>query len=326
MKVQVLIIGSGLAGAIAYNTLKPFKPLVVDRKEKSRDGKMGLHPAVMRLRDHKVADLLKADFEEVKVSKGIFLNGSLLASPSIKANNLYSRKVYGAIGRRSLNDIGDVTRYILPNGYPEPEQFIGGMNLTSIPEKGVACFSNTFGESVVIEYDWVISTLPMPALLFSCLPSFESDNIYPLFKSIPIYTMRMKLSIPSSINQTIYYPEPSTSIYRITIQHQDIIVESIDENIQCCELIESSFGIPPSEYSSLESTKVVQLPIGKIFPIEEDSRLNYIMDLTDQYHILSFGRFAVWRPLRTDQLLSDIEKIRRLISATEAKARYRSRF
>lgn len=339
MKVGILIIGSGLAGTIAYNSLRPFSPVVVDLKPgPPKGGILGLHPAVMRFRDQKAAELIRAEYEEVLVSKEIFLDGKILKSASIRANNLYSQKVYGAIGRRSLSNLGDVRRFILLNGYPAPEHTLWNRMLTKVKDN-VAYFQvkeENGGRTEAIEYDWLISTIPMPTIYKLCFG--ESSLPEDTFPSRSVYIKRVHLNIPSYVNQTIYFPDFDTPIYRITIQNRDMIFESM-ESVEGSDLlytmmnhydqflsnlIYDSFGISEDYYSLIEKN-IVRLPIGKIIPMDEDLRLKIIMSLTDKHKILSFGRFSVWRPLRTDQLLDDIKKISRLISAKRTKAAYISR-
>lgn len=327
MENRVLIIGAGLAGSIAFHALRSFNPVIVEAQEQPKDNVVGLHPAVMRLRDSKVAEVIGAEYEEVKVSKGIFLDGRLLQSSNIRANNLYSMKVYGALGRRSLNTVGEVKRYLLPYGYKAPSNTLWGLRFKGAQD-GVASFSGRSAVDEEIPYNWLVSTLPMIDMVNNYIGEPEGGFRTPIkFGHNPVYVLRMKTKIPSTIHQTIYFPNPETNIYRVTIQNQWIIIEAVEKEHYSDfeEMIETAFGIPDLFGRGVTSNGWEQMRIGKIIPIDENERLRYIMWLTDRHKIISFGRFSVWRPLRTDQLLDDAEKIRRLVSASGIKAQYRSR-
>ena len=147
------------------------------------------------------------------------------------------------------------------------------------------------------------------------------------FDYTPVKVLHIKLSIPSNIHQTIYFPSPETDVYRITVQNRDVIVESTSDTSDWLLLLLKAFGLDNVDLDP-DATRYDDwktIPIGKISPLDEDLRLRCIMWLTDEYNIFSFGRFSVWKPLRTDHLIGDIEKIRRIISATDAEGRYKGR-
>lgn len=346
MDKRIVIIGSGLAGSIAYEALRAYKPQIIEARSKPK-GDLNIHPAVMRLRNPAVADAIGAKAEKITVSKAIFYKGEIHNRSTIRFNNLYSRKVYDCIGRRSLNRLGDVERYII-NGYPQPENTLWDHKVSSIDDGYINCLyrsSPGYHKRIQIPYDICISTLSMEVLCNGYnRNSLESANNLNLmnrlavvgcpaefgkieFKSTPIYVLRKKLEITSNIHQTLYFPDPETNIYRITIQNQDVIIEATSKCEEADGLTSDAFGIGINDFESnpgrLPAWKKIE--IGKIVPLEEDDRLRYIMWLTDEHNIFSFGRFATWRPLRTDHLLKDIAKIKRVISASDIGAKYKSR-
>jgi hypothetical protein len=337
IQTEVLIIGTGLAGSIAYHALRAFKPLCLDRRPEPENGTLGLHPAVMRLRDRQVADIIGAKFKQVSVSKAIFFNEVLHNQSDIRLNNLYSRKVYGALGRRSLNNLRDESRFILPEGYPAPENCIWERLLEEIRPGEAKVRYGALKER--IKYKYLISTIPMKDILqyivwpnkkydeLKGLPPFNPAPGESAFDYTPVKVLHFKLNIPSNIHQTIYFPSPDTDIYRITIQNQTVIVESTEETGDWAALVQRAFGIDSScfDYGATKMDDWKTINIGKISPMNEDLRLRTIMWLTDEYRIFSFGRFAVWKPLRTDHLLGDIEKIRRIIAASDTEGIYKGR-
>jgi len=333
-KAEVVIIGTGLAGTVAYHALKAYRPLCIDARPEPKNGMLGIHPAVMRLRDRRVADTIGAKFEAVRISKAIYINGNLYTESDIRFNNLYSRKVYGALGRRSLHDLKDSDRFILPEGYPAPPETIWGHKAINIHNvlnaQGVLDSRQLRIEGPdhdMIEYRYLISTIPMPTMATYIAGSPEDFKVDFSYQSVRVLTI--KLNISSNVHQTIYFPSPDTPVYRITIQKGYVIVEATEKTDDWIKLLQSAFGLDYSDFNGVKGAadwgSWLTLPIGKIFPIDEDSRMRYIMWLTDEFKIFSFGRFAVWKPLRTDHLIGDMESIRRIISASDIEGRYKGR-
>jgi hypothetical protein len=331
-KKKIIIIGAGLAGTIAYNALRSYDPIVIESKPPTP--KIKTHPAIMRLRDPQIAKYIGTDCSKIKVTKGIYFDDFPQTSSDIQLNNLYSRKVYGSLGNRSLNDLGEQERWLI-DGYRPPDNIIWNRKVSSI-QNGIVNCQNRDNPGTSIEkhkYDICVSTIPMPAM-FNIVGTPKDVLDSTEFDCNPVYVLRLKLNIPSNIHQTIYYPEPTTSIYRATIQNQTMIIESMDDESYPfnvgewkaeLKMICRSFGIEINNIDRSLDYCWKKIPIGKIKPIDEDKRLHYIMWLTDKHNIFSFGRFSVWRPLRTDHLISDIEKIKRIIKAGDIRSRYKSR-
>lgn len=320
MSKRIVIIGAGLAGAIAYNALRSYRPVILDAGPERKF--MEVHPAVMRLRDPSVAQFIGARFEEITVQKSIFFNGRTYNESNIFFNNLYSLKLYRGLGRRSLKTLGDNKRFILPEGYPVPDNIRWNVHVKEISDGDILWNRDGSGYDYrSISYDYCISTIPMTKMVGEiCVPDraiFLEDQ----FRSIPVHVMHLSLPFPSTVNQTIYFPSPSTQIYRITISGRNVIIEAVDTfGVDEAEnLIMDAFGIDDVDS---KNKKTFIMPIGKMMAINEDQRRNYIMWLTSKHNVFSFGRFSVWRPLRTDQLLGDIEKIKRWISATNTENKY----
>jgi len=61
---------------------------------------------------------------------------------------------------------------------------------------------------------------------------------------------------------------------------------------------------------------------GKLVSIDDDIRKAIIMELTDKYRIYSLGRFAVWKNVRTDDLISDLKRIKEMITVSAVSAKY----
>jgi hypothetical protein len=287
-------------------------------------GKMPVHDALMRLRNPAVADLIGAKKKKVNITKGIWYKGNFINTPNIKINNIYSIKLYGTVGKRSILKPGDSTRYLIDGGIPIPNDKIINQKVNSIKDRKIFLFEENFINE--LEYDYCISTIPMDIMYSKIVKPPTGINLK--FESNPVSVKRLTLKNPTDANQTITYPDPEFNIYRITIQNDIIIIESraapeFKIKTEYEYLIPESFGIPKSfwvEFSGLSNIKN-----GKIIPANNKERLKYIMWLTDKHNIFSLGRFATWRPLRTDHLLEDIKIIRRIINSKTIEDDYENR-
>lgn len=322
MSKKIVILGSGIAGCIAYHSFKSESASIVE-KTPQVGGKMPVHDALMRLRNPAVADLIGAKKKKINITKGIWYKGNFINTPNIKINNIYSIKLYGAVGKRSVLKPGDSTRYLIDGGIPIPNDKIINQEVHSIKDGKIYLGKNFTDE---LKYDYCISTIPMDIMYSKIAPPHNGINLK--FESKQISVKRLTLKKPTGMHQTISYADPKFNIYRITIQDDIIIIESkialeFEIRAEYEYLIPESFGIPKSfwvEFSGLSNIKN-----GKIIPPNNKERLKYIMWLTDQHNIFSFGRFATWRPLRTDHLLEDINIIRRIINSKTIEDDYENR-
>lgn len=316
MKEKVVILGAGIAGCIAYHALRDKKPLIVEIGPQVE--RFETHRAIMRLRNDDVADFLGAEAEEVMIHKGIYDYEDGFVGPSILVNNLYSIKLYGELGIRSILKPGSQKRFILPDGFPIPENIRFNSKVVAI-KPGII----TLHTGDIIKYEHCVSTLPMPVIKEIAKPNFP-DKIN--FEYKPVFVKRFKLKINSSVHQTVYIPNMKIhqGIYRVTIQNQDVIFESVlaIEMWEVELIMNSAFGINKEEYELCDSSTI---KMGKIKSINENARLKFIFWLTDQFNVYSFGRYSVWKPLRTDELLDDMMKVKKIIRAKGSKQYYLKR-
>lgn len=343
MKKKIVILGAGIAGRIAYNALREHHCTLIDKSNRTNL----FHDAVMRFRDPIISQYLGISLKEVSVRKEIFFRNKFYNRPSIRLNNLYSQKLYNQIGDRSLYNLGEQTRWIPRNKSIfeiSSENFITGDIVCVHPQKIILNEVKDDAKfSLALEYDYCISTLPMPALVNKIvgvpdhLSGLEESNVF-LYRKINVVTITINKT--SSVNQTIYFPDPDFPAYRATLEGNVLKVELIyspaesekDNELIAKSILHRIFGITKAEYYGnkkpprlIRSIKHSKISIGKIISIPEDLRLAYIMWLTDNRKILSFGRNAVWKPLRTDHLIKDIEKIKGIMATRDVETEYKSR-
>ena len=288
------IYGAGLAGLLAgcqFQTARIYEA----NSESSVN-----HKAVLRFRTPAVGDAVGIDFRQVRVHKGIWDAGKYV-QPSILLANQYSNKVVGRLADRSIWNLDPVDRFIAP------ENLIG-----QLAER---CFGRIkFNHRVTKEEfldcsEAAISTMPMriAAQLSGHTTAVEADKI---FSYAPITVRRWRIP-GADVFQTVYFPNPTTTLYRASITGDLLIAEYAGEEDGYPLL--KAFGLRSNDIEPIERVKQVY---GKISPIDNNWRKKVIFDLSTQNNIFSLGRFATWRNILLDDVIQDISVIKKLLNTT----------
>lgn len=283
------IIGAGLAGLLAAHAWPSARIL------EASPAPAATHRALLRFRSDSVSRLTGIEFRKVRVNKAIFMDGAY-TSPSIRAANLYSRKVLGEdrlVGDRSIWDISPAERFIAPDTLYE-------QLLDSVGRRVEWGVSSDFAR---IESP-TVNTAPLPVVLKSlgiAAPEFHRSEIKVKRWRIP----------KCDLFQTIYFPELETSVYRASVTRDMLIVELIDSNFSeyDYDMIEEAFGV---SLTYAEELPEVSQKYGKILPIDDGERKALLFRLTHDHSIYSLGRFATWRNILLDDVVDDIAAIKRL--------------
>jgi hypothetical protein len=180
-------------------------------------------------------------------------------------------------------------------------------------EPHVCRFAN--GNSV--EYDVCISTIPLPTIARAAGLKLGETKI----ESSPIYIVRYKVSIPSMIYQTIYFPSEKFCVYRASLEKQELIIESRDEHasLSGIDIVCETFGL--SRKDLYDEQKYIQNN-GKIVEMDDSARKQIIMELTEKFYIYSLGRYATWRNITSDVLLDDLPKIAGFMKLSDSARKY----
>lgn len=307
----MIIVGAGIAGNLACKALSYAHPSIYEAKKIGGAG-LSNHHAIMRIRNPDVSKYLGCRIRKIKVKKAILFGGKLFDKSNLMLNNLYSMKLYDEIGDRSLNDLDDCTRYLIDH-IPEEKNIFYDHEIASI-SNNTAHFKN--GKKC--NFDICISTIPLPKMLSVCGMD-SSEN----FSAHPISVVRSKLNIKSNVNQTIYVPDSNYDAYRITLQEQDIIMETISVNKEKMEQdfisLVNFFGVNKFDCSGMSFH---EQKLGKIISIDDGKRKGLIGKLTKEFNIYSFGRYAIWKPIRIDHLLDDVEIIKKLSNLNIDERKY----
>ena len=285
----MIILGAGLTGLIAACN---FQNAIV--YEKNSDSALN-HKALLRFRSPAVGENLGIEFKKVNVKKAIYHNGSFV-QPNISLCNMYSDKVSGNVSDRSIWNIKTVDRWIAPENLHEQlaERCKGrikyNVEVDYLPKKD----------------EKIISTIPMNIIagITGIKNSFK-------FEYKKIIVERYKIE-KCDVYQTIYFPSTDRRIYRASITGDILIIEStyFGDNLQptMSEEISKIFNV-----TIKEKLNVVSQNFGKISPIPDIERKEFIRLLTVNHNILSLGRFAIWKNILLDDVIQDINVLKKLI-------------
>ena len=292
----MIIYGAGMGGLLTANMLRRYNPTIKEAQPSLPNN----HDALLRFRSDKVAIATGIPFKKVKVSKAIKYEGKLITKPDLFLSNKYSLKVTSAYYDRSISNLEPVHRYIAPLNF-------------------ISLMSN----SLNIEYDKslsyetckdnrepILSTIPMPTMM-----KIIGWPKQPDFKFKTIWSKRALITKPkTSLYQTVYYPSEITDCYRVSITGNVVMAEYISrptkDGSDIFNFLKDDFGVKSYE---LKDITVSEMKYGKLLPIEEKVRKEFILYLTQQYNIFSVGRFATWRQLLLDDIVDDINVIDNMV-------------
>jgi hypothetical protein len=294
--VLMIILGAGMAGLLAANLLRKHNPTIFEKQDFLPKN----HDALLRFRSDAISKLTGIPFKKVTVHKGIAVGQKHFTESNLRFANLYSQKVTRKISNRSILNIEPSERWIAPNNFVE--QLANGCDISfSTPITAIKAIDEHCDEPT-------ISTLPMPMMMgmaqWPKAPECE-------FVSRSIWVITADIIDPeSSIYQTIYFPGDETPVYRASITGSKLIIELIAEiPVDFADGYAQETLVHFGIHGILSGVLLREQKYGKIAPMNEDLRKQFIMGLTNTYNIYSLGRFATWRNILLDDLVRDIAVI-----------------
>jgi hypothetical protein len=299
------IVGAGLSGLIAAYAW-PVVPIYEAALEPRAQ-----HRALLRFRSDAVSRLTGIEFKPVLVRKAIW-SGGAFRKPNIAIANQYSMKTLGRYEPdRSIWNIEPATRYIAPEDFYE--QLIE-------QHKSRLCWNTRYDFKTNTAY-WggayqqtlspIISTVPMPVTIENIIGHKPKEE----FRRAPITVQRYRIP-DCNVYQTVYFPDPTMAVYRVSITGDLMIVESVGPAHGLVEddwrhIICSAFGL--SSRGRMDLIETTRQNYGKIVPLPDALRKHLLFRLTNEHHIYSLGRFATWRNILLDDVVDDIAVIKRLM-------------
>lgn len=268
------------------------------------------HQALLRFRTDNLSKITGIPFQKVKVFKGIWMDGK--EQPlSPRMINLYGQKVIGCPTLRSIGSLDTVDRYVAPKDFHailgqmlgDRIQFQSKVESINKVVMGLKSIPAFFRTNIPI-----ISTMPMPVL--ARLLGKQEWLGQTLFKQNKIYVSKAQIT-DAKVYQTIYYPSPDFNAYRASMSGNTLIIEGMDEvDLDEMKLILESFGL--DQVYTWESVNQQQ-SMGKIAPIPDHIRKDFMFKASTEFNVWSLGRFACWRNILLDDVYHDIFKIRSMI-------------
>lgn len=310
MSKQIMIIGAGLAGLLAAHK---FKDAQVIEAMPEHIGKTQQHKALLRFRTEGVSHLTGIPFKKVTVQKAIVCpkdNVTLIDKCNIQLANMYSEKVTGGIGNRSIWNLDSDTRYIAP------DDFFARMlaNVGDRVQYGVALQ----GLDPLLTY---VNTSPLPVIMnvagASGLVDCES------MKGSPIFVCQYEIESPEcDVYQTLYFPSSEHGVYRASITGRTLIIERTysddgrpTRHVDLDEIL-AAFGLGKHQSVKTKFLSDTSQTFGKIVDIPKQQRDAVLYHLTQEYDVFSIGRFATWRNILLDDVVQDLDVVEKLINAS----------
>lgn len=304
------IIGAGLAGLLAGNILRKMQPVIIEKSDSLPNN----HTALLRHRENKISEATAIPFKKVKVQKAICetIDGKqrITSTPNLIHMNYYSMKVTGGYHSRSIGNLEPVERYIAPSNFIE--LLSHGLDI-----KYGQDFKITKSKSKTP----IISTIPMPVIANMVGVKLNFDFEY---REITVLSCDI-CGVDIDIYQTVYFPSPTTKIYRASITGKRLIIEHIGANIvpqnvewfrsdYLKEILNYSFGIISNKIY-FDKVSLKNNKYGKIKNVNSQERKDFIKYLTDKHNIYSLGRYATWRNILLDDVHNDVFVIKKLIES-----------
>lgn len=303
---QSIIIGAGLAGLIT--ACKVPNSEIIEAGPRAEN-----HKALLRFRDESVSHATGIPFRAVLVRKSIFWAGGHFASCNPLFANSYARKVTGRLsGDRSIWSLDPVTRFIAPEDFYDRlvDKNSGRVHFGQ-SACGIARGSRTK----------IISTAPLPVTMHLC--GLETSGFD--FEASPIEVVRYRLPKGTDLYQTVYYPETDFRTFRASITGDLLIVEKMKEtsyefgwrypeHVEL-KIVCDSFGLDP--HTDLQPLERVDQKYGKIIDIPRQQREAILYELMRDFNVFSVGRFATWRNILLDDVVRDIDIVKRLMASSE---------
>lgn len=298
----MLIIGAGMSGMLAGHYFRHLKPEIVE----SQPCLPNNHKALLRFRSDVVSTLTGIPFKKVFVQKMINYKGEHYQESNIFLNNMYSHKVTGQFRSRSTINLNSEHRYIAP------ENFIDLMS------NGLDIRYSQKAELGFIGYNSgpIISTMPVYSLAKAL--GYELEEV---LQSTSIETITFNIDHPyCDLYQTVYYPNPSLSMYRMSITGNKVIAEFVptssgETELHLDELIhflEIDFGMHPSTIK-VKNVKESTQKYGKLIPCDTNCVKEFIHWASVNHNIYSLGRWGTHRQILMDDVVNDIKVIDKLI-------------
>jgi hypothetical protein len=90
---------------------------------------------------------------------------------------------------------------------------------------------------------------------------------------------------------------------------------SIDNVLDAFGLGREDIGVP----------EIIVQSMGKMVSMDDTTRRQIIVELTDKFNVFSLGRYAIWKSITSDALIPDLKSIANMIHLTDPQKKYNSK-
>lgn len=305
----MIILGAGMAGLLAGKYFSGRNPTIIEKQSDLPNN----HSALLRFKTDKLSYLVGEPFRRVYVRKFVAYEETYADFPNPYICNQYSYKVTGQYADRSCWNLEPGYRYIAPADMIK--RIADGQKIKFGVNVGIKELSKYASAGPII------STIPMPVMakiIGAETPKFSMSNVW---------TLRVRVLAPMvDLYQTIYQCAEHYTVYRMSFTGNELIIEMMEKTEKPDLIVRDAlemFGLQPEAgHLMLSLIEQREQKYGKIVPIDESWRREFIYMLTRDYNIFSLGRYATWRQLLLDDLHNDLEVINSLVNAEDRRRAY----
>jgi len=306
----MIIIGAGMSGLLAGQFFRSHDPIIIEKQDSLPNN----HKALLRFRSDAVSQLTGISFKKVQVDKMMNYREEHITQSNLFLNNLYSQKVTGSIRSRSALKLERAERYIAPEDFIQ--RVSSGLDI-SYSEDARAVYLN----QIVDSSEAIISTMPVHKLA-----EVLNYELKAKLETRPIWTVKFDIEeIECDVYQTVYYPNPSIPLYRLSITGNTVIAEFCeDPNVtwrddvlmNISHFLEIDFGII---YFTDSNYRDGYQKYGKLIEENSDAVKEFLGWATRNYNIYSLGRWGTHRQILMDDVVHDLKVINRMIESNGYK-------
>lgn len=306
----MIIIGAGMSGLLAGQFFRSHDPIIIEKQDSLPNN----HKALLRFRSDAVSQLTGISFKKVQVDKMMNYREEHITQSNLFLNNLYSQKVTGSIRSRSALKLERAERYIAPEDFIQ--RVSSGLDI-SYSEDARAVYLN----QIVDSSEAIISTMPVHKLA-----EVLNYELKAKLETRPIWTVKFDIEeIECDVYQTVYYPNPSIPLYRLSITGNTVIAEFCeDPNVtwrddvlmNISHFLEIDFGII---YFTASNYRDGYQKYGKLIEENSDAVKEFLGWATRNYNIYSLGRWGTHRQILMDDVVHDLKVINRMIESNGYK-------
>ena len=322
INVDVLIIGGGISGHMMAKRLSILHPnLQVTIMDKG-DG--AIHPFHLHRPISEIPELV--NLKPHRLITNIWDGQTMKHFPTVLDIGAYSRKIFGGkLQTHNLNSQPEITIFPISKHKLQTAFSTAVPVINDTVDDIDSVNKIAYGRTSIICYKYLISTIPLPALLIM----LEINHNIP-FCSFPFFAT--KATVPSTnMYWMIYNTDPSCNITRATLLDDEIFLELRDiglkyrTELSALELWKEKENefisqlFPDMEIKFSPFTRV----FGRFNPLSQLLRKPLLHWLTQELDVFCLGRYGAWTFKVANDVWDDTKQICSWINDKEQGKKFR---